>query len=732
MMRDDQIIKRFENDHTSMDQYWGSKHHWHDKQVRFVDFDDQWDPEAKKQRSEVRTPDGKPLPPRPTNVYNITAPFSQKVTNGVKKMRPAVSVMPRHDQAKDIAEIARGMVIAIQKGGEANEARFCAIDDQIKGGYGFYRITTDYEDPRSFDQEIKYERIEDATCVLWDEDSIKTSGSDVKKVMFKKRLSKEEFKAIAGEDWETFYKLGDGMHSKTSSAWGGEESPYITEYWFIEQVKEQLVKIKPEYAEQLGSTAFMSEVTKATQQEDNPFFGIDPQYLIQVHPNTGKPISRETHSRQVWRCKMCGGKVLQKQKWPGYWIPVFKINGRKKVSKNEIRYDSLHVGAMAPQKSYNYSRNAQLEEMSLAIKARMMAPKGAVPEDQRYKYQTSNVRNWDLLEWESYDEDGNPLQRPELIQPKAMDPAISTEVAHSAEEIKATMGIWGDFVGEVGAQRSGKAILAAAQESSDVVYDFAINVGMTIEHEGRVLLDLIPHVYNTARQVSYVGPDDKEKIIWINQQAKDENGNDYYHDLRYIKANLTVEMGPSDETKRVETRESMETFMKALPEFAEAFADLYAKEQDWRKSDLVAERMTKILEMKYPGLTKEKGEQEQQSPQLMQAQQIIDQQQQQLIQLAKENEDMKRDKTLDAWRVRIEEFKARTDRLKALSDSEAKEAKVLLDQEKLNLQAATDNLKLDQQDKKMAIDAGLKVAQNAMKQGINQNEQTNTENMDTE
>ena len=688
-MTDDKIIKRFEKDHKLMDNFWAPLHKKHKNQIKFIWFNDQWDSTAREERGKSSS-NGQPLPPRPTLVFNLVKAFVIKVTNSIKKMKPALKVAGIDGESdKVLADVRRGIIQSIERNTGAIPARLNAMVDAVSAGYGFYRFVTDYADPMSYEQEFKYKTIEDATTVLFDEGSIELDGSDCKKAMVQEKYTKRNFKAEFGIDWDEVYQAGG---TEWSTAWGTADSPSVSEYWYIEEKKERLVKLTPEFG---NKNQYYSKVVEMAEE-----LNLNPDYMLQIGED-GKIIERPTTSRQVMWCKLAGKKVLDKRMWPGYWIPIFKVSGRVKKSQEEVIMSGLGDDANAPQKAYNYARNNQLERLALTPKAPYLTPMGSIPVSEKYKWNTANTRNWTNLNYNATDEQGNPLPPPQRANTVQVDPGLAVEAQTSASEIKSTMGLYGSYVGDTESEKSGRAILAGAEESADTVYDFANNLGETMSHECRVVNEMVPKIHSTAKQIRMMGEDDQEKVVWINQKAQDEKGEEYYYDMNQGKFDLSYSMGPSDATKRADTRDDMEAFLSKLPpEFTAGMSDLLAIEQDTRNAEKMAERAKAMIDMQWPGLIKEDEDDEDNEPppELIEAQQVIDQMQAQLQEMSMENESMKNDKRLEAMKIQIEDFKAKTDRLKAIADAENEKAKLEVEADKADADAI-------QREDQMLIDA---------------------------
>lgn len=673
------ILERYEKDYDGMSNYWDDLHKRHRNCTKFTWFNEQWDDEAKAARAVSGGRDS--LPPRPTLVFNISKPFIIKVINGVKKMKPALKVKPMDDTDVELADVRRGIMRGIEKNTGAIPARLNALKDAVNSGYGFYRFDTDYADPRSFDQEIKYHIIEDPTTVYWDENSVEPDGSDCMKCRIEEKYSKKRFESEFGIKWDEVYT------QETSSAWGSMDSPVVAEYWYIEEKEETLVRV---IGENGYEEAFLSEVKKEYGDDFEPYLELDED---------GEYIQRPTTSRQVYRCKMAGKKVLDIEKWKGYWIPIFKIVGRKSTCENKVRIDGLGEDVKAPQKAYNYARNGKLERMALSPKNPFLTATGSVPKSAKYKWETANTRNWSSLDYNAYDDQQRPLPAPIRANPVNIDPGLVQEEVTAAEEIKATLGMFGSYMGDTAGEKSGRAIQAGAAESADITYDFAHNMAITMNHEGRVLNELIPKIYDTARQVRMVGEDDEEKVITVNQQAQDERGRDYYYDMNQGKFDVSVTMGPDSETKRMQQREEMEALFGKTPELREVLSPEFIRVSDWDGADEIADIAKAFREMKYPTLKiPDKNAKNEVNPQVMQMQQQMQEMNGILQQLQAENEQLKTDKSLEAQKLQnddmnneekneIDTYKADTDRFKAETDAQVQAEKLRNERIKLKIEA---------------------------------------------
>jgi hypothetical protein len=170
------------------------------------------------------------------------------------------------------------------------------------------------------------------------------------------------------------------------------------------------------------------------------------------------------------------------------------------------------------------------------------------------------------------------------------------EAQIAADDMKATTGIYDASLGQRSNETSGKAINARKQEGDVANFHYADNLERALEHTGRVLIDLIPKIYDNERVVRLMGEDGTEKQATINQVLYGMDGMPVMiNDLSAGRFDVRVSIGPSYSTKRMEAADSMMQFLQAYPQAAPAIADLVVKNSDWAGADEIAKRLKNMV-----------------------------------------------------------------------------------------------------------------------------------------
>jgi hypothetical protein len=170
-----------------------------------------------------------------------------------------------------------------------------------------------------------------------------------------------------------------------------------------------------------------------------------------------------------------------------------------------------------------------------------------------------------------------------------------------------------------------------------------------------ILCDLIPKIYNTAREIRILGEDRKEQIVKVNQQYVDPQGQMQCYDLSSGQYDVTIAVGPSYSTQRQETWDTLTQLAQAYPQLMQIAGDVLFSNADFPGAQQLADRFRKTLP---PGLAETAVNNQQQMQMLAaQAQQQAQMIQQLTQQLQAANEDIRTKRMETESEERIERMK---------------------------------------------------------------------------
>jgi len=596
---------------------------WRDD-VRFARLNEQWPDEIKRQREE----DG-----RPCLVIPRLQAFIRQVVNEARQNRPAITVVPADSNADvETAKIMSGLIRNIEVSSDADVAYDTAADAAISGGFGYFRINTAYTSDDTFDQDLVIERIADPLTVFPDPDSDSVDGSDWNCCFVSTVLTKDDFAAkYKGKDAVDWDDLG---YTKLDAPWHDTEHVMVAEYWHREDVESQIIALSN------GTVVSLDEYKQSAELFAG--LGIEP---------VGEP--RTVKSKKVVQYVLSGAEVLETVEWPGKYIPIVPVYGDEVVCDGKRTYKSLIRDAKDAQREHNYWRSMAAETIALAPKVPFIGPEGAFDGDVE-KWSTANDASHAFISYKG--------QIPPQRQPFAGPSAGELQQAIAAiDDMKAIMGIYDASLGQRSNETSGVAIRQRQRQGDVATYHFIDNLSRSIRQAGRILLDLIPKVYSTARVIRILGEDMEPQNVQVEPGASQmppgmEQAQEIQriYDLTAGKYDLVVKAGPSFGTQREETRAELVEVIRAFPAAAPVLGPMYLRNSDWPGADEAADKL-ESMSAPQQGVPPEQVQQ-----QMGQMQQALQAGQQKLQELMAENEALKQQWALKNRELDIKEQEAAT------------------------------------------------------------------------
>lgn len=565
----------------------------------------QWDPIIKAQREREK---------RPCLTINRLIQHLHQVTNEQRQNRPGIKVSPVDDFGDlEKAKIRQGMIRHIEVSSDADIAYDTALEAAATHGRGWFRYLTEYEDPFSFNQIIKCVWVLDALSVYPDPHCESPVYADMNYCFIIGQMSKEAFcqqwPAADVTAWNAWSSRGDG--------WVTTSAVRVAEYWYKEYERGLIGQLEDGRVVPVGVVVEGARPSPQTVQTLDPATNPAGMAIVRV---------RETMVPVLKWCKINGHQVLERTDWPGQWIPIVPVMGEQRVVKGKIRRNGIVKHATDPQRMYNYWRTAETETIALAPKAPFIAAEGQI-KGYEAQWRSANINNWSVLTYKPQDVNGHVLPPPQRNVYEPPVAAITQASMLAADDLKSTTGIYDAALGNRSNETSGRAINARKSESDIATFHYTDNLLRSLRHGARILLDLMPPIYDSARVARILGEDGTSETVPINQEAPNPKTGevDDWNDMTVGKYDVTVSAGPSYATKRQEAVDSMTQMVQAVPDLFKIAGDLLVSNMDWPGADALAARLKKTL----PPELQEHDEQDP-AAQIEQMKQLIPQLQQQL------------------------------------------------------------------------------------------------------
>ena len=126
-----------------------------------------------------------------------------------------------------------------------------------------------------------------------------------------------------------------------------------------------------------------------------------------------------------------------------------------------------------------------------------------------------------------------------------------------------------------------------------------------IEETGRIIIGLIPYIYDAPRELRILGKKMEAQIVAVNQAWVNGDGQVQHIDLGVGKYDVTVSTGPSVTTQRQETAELLTNALQAAPMLAPVILPRLAEVIDLPDADEFAAEVKQLLQPQQGGAQQE-------------------------------------------------------------------------------------------------------------------------------
>jgi hypothetical protein len=599
-----------------------------------------------------------------TNQYIV------QVVNDARKNKPGINTMPADSGADvEVSKRLDGIIRHIEYRSRAGIAYDTAIEHAARCGLGWFRIVPEVVRAETNHQEVSIKRVHDPLSVCLDPDATEPDGSDAMFGFAEMLMSERAFKAQYPKAQTSSWEGSDGF-------WVTDDSVRICEYQYVEETKENhIVTAAPD-----GGEIDLSE---------------DDYWTLAKQIGFKPPVVRTfmgTKRRVKW-CKLNGNEVLEETEFPSRWIGFIPVIGFELWVNGKRYLCGLTRRMMEAQRAYNYERSALVDAVALQPTAPVLVPFEAV-DGHKDHWSQLNKGAPAYLPYNAIDDDGRPIPSPQRLAPPTFPTAFAQGGQIALGDLEASVGMTQSNLGNPNNATSGRQERERKEQGATATYHFVDNLSRSIEHAGRIIVDMIPRLYDTKRQARILGIDGKHDGVEIDpgmgQAVGRQGGKVVAINPGVGTYDVRVTAGASYITQRQEAADGIvEVLRGAPPEFASVLIPMLVKLQDWPEAEKAARMLISLAPPQVQEIANEGENNEQPVPpqaraamqqlqqQAQQMGQMLDAGEQELERLTAENEKLKADMALQtaelAAKVEADEaqeaiawFRAETERMKAM------------------------------------------------------------------
>jgi hypothetical protein len=554
---------------------------------------DQWPIEIQNSRN---------LESRPCLTINKIDAYIRQVTNQQRMQRPRIKVHPVNNLADyKIAQVIEGITRHIEVNSNADTAYDTAFDYAVRMGWGYWRINTKYVSETSFDQEIFIDTIDNPFTVYFDPNSILPDGSDAERCLITTVMDKKIFRENypGADDGANFQQRSTG---DDTASWLTKEDIRVAEYFYIERERAKLY--------------LLSDGTSGFADSDNFFARVEASGLTVVD-------ERDSFRKAVKWMKCTAMEILEEKTWAGKYIPVVPCYGAQVIIDDKRKKYGLVRFAKDPQRMYNFWRTSMTESVALAPKAKWLLAEGQ-DEGHENEWAMANIKSTPVLRYKQKDIEGVPAPAPVRLQPEPPPTGIMEAAGAISADLQMVLGVLDPNQLPSG-NISGKALMGQQNQVDLSNFHFYDNMTRSIRQTGKIILDLIPKIYDTERVMRIIGSDGQPDMTTINQANAI---GEVLNDVTVGEYDVVMDTGPGFQTKRQQAVESMMPLLTGNAELFNIAGDLVFRNMDFPGADVIADRLAAMNPL--ANIDEQSDIPPEVQMRLAQSQQMIEQLQQQL------------------------------------------------------------------------------------------------------
>lgn len=511
-----------------------------DKDMRYV-AGDCWEDDARRARETAK---------RPVLNADELGQYINQVINDVRANKRAIRVTQEGAGATDKrAQHRANLIRQIEYRSNAQWVYAGMFENTVQRSYGHLRVKPVWSSPTSDVQELRIVGMPNPDLVTPDPDFLIPTGEDYKYLFNGEWFNEKDFKAR----WPKAKLISfDADQQRTAGVeWlnVGARRLLVAEQWYIETKKRQLLRvvIQPPAPIQPG-------VRPPEPPKIITFFEDEKDKLAQFKAMKLAPEPvREVDYPYVKMCMVNGLEILEEHPFPGTSIPFVSCYGKVLYAKDSgattRKIMSMIRLGRDPQMLYAYMITQEAEIVGMIPKAPVQVVAGQL-EGYETEWAKANHEPVAFLRYKATVEGlppGQLLPPPSRLDYNAGQHLGALEVCKESARraIQAAMGISPlPTQAQRKNEKSGKALEQIESASQKGSFHFIDNFDAAIQRTGAILDELLPHYYDSLRQVTVRKPDDKAEVITINDP------NDPDSQVAEGRYDVTISVGPKQDSER--------------------------------------------------------------------------------------------------------------------------------------------------------------------------------------
>jgi len=299
--------------------------------------------------------------------------------------------------------------------------------------------------------------------------------------------------------------------------------------------------------------------------------------------------------------KLTANDVIEETDFAGDAVGLVPVYGIERYTEDKRDVRGAIRAAKDPQRLLNFLGSNFAEAASGQTKAPWIGPRAAFAGNP--KWDNANRISYPYLDFETFDENGNPISAPTRNAVDLNLAGYANGMQFMSGMVQASLGQYQASIGGPSRETSRVALDKREQQSDTATYHYNANLGISYEHVGRIILKMIPKMFDVPRMQRVLGEDGEASMVKIDPnspRAFDQGvGPDGKKidvlNLNHGEYDIVMSIGPSFTTKREETASILGEIMSRNPQELAIGGDIYYGSLDVPGAQELAKRKKLML-----------------------------------------------------------------------------------------------------------------------------------------
>ena len=525
--------------------------------------DGQWDPYAWSK-----------LEGRFRGTFDMCTPIVDQISGEIEQSDFGLNVSPSGgDSSIDVAKTYDGLIRNIRNISNADEVFNAASRSNVIGGFDAVEVVQDWVDGDSMDQDLIIKKVPNAVDSVWfDIGSVKQDASDAKWCVKLIAIPVAEYK----EDYPEGSGQSVGDDRQNTAFFDTAEFVTVGQLHYKKQANIELVQM----------------TNGAVYRDDEKFNSIKDELAQQgitiELDNKGEEKRRIRKSWRVHSRLFDGDGWLKEEEETAFNdLPIIPIYGNFDIFENKTVYFGKLEKLYDQQRVLNYAMSRDIEDGALSPKKKYWGT-GEQIEGYEASIQTLNTNNEALQQYNH--QDGVP---PPFMQGGVeASSGLQTTIANTQQMISSSSGSFNAQQGNANPLQSGIAGSQQIEQGNIGSIKWFKSLEVMVCQVGRVLINAIPRVYDSTRQVRILEEDGTSSMVTINDTVFDQETqqNVEINDLSKGDYDVVCDFGPAFNSQQKETTQAFLDMAQIDPSFLQQGKDIMLKNLSVPGMDQMAER----------------------------------------------------------------------------------------------------------------------------------------------